>query len=133
LTANEAIMERKCIESAAAPKAIGPYSPAMAAGGVLYCSGQLGMDPTSGALESGIKAQAERAIANLKALLAAAGLSLGDVAKTTVFLADMADFAIVNEFYASSFAAPYPARSAVQVAALPKGARVEIEAIAVMS
>jgi 2-iminobutanoate/2-iminopropanoate deaminase len=126
-------MERKCIVSAAAPKAIGPYSPAVAAGEILYCSGQLGIDPMSGELESGVKAQAERAITNLKALLAAAGLSLSDVVKTTVFLADMADFALVNEVYASHFAAPYPARSAVQAAALPKGGRVEIEAIAVMS
>jgi 2-iminobutanoate/2-iminopropanoate deaminase len=119
------------IASAAAPKAIGPYSPAIAAGGTLYCSGQLGIDPTSGDLEAGVKAQAERAISNLRALLAASGLTLGDVAKTTIFLADMADFAAVNEVYASHFASPYPARSTVQVAALPKGGLVEIEAIAV--
>jgi 2-iminobutanoate/2-iminopropanoate deaminase len=119
------------IASAAAPAAIGPYSPAIVAGGTLYCSGQLGIDPTSGELESGVRAQAERSILNLKALLAAAGLGLGDVAKTTIFLADMADFAAVNEVYASHFSAPYPARSTVQVAALPKGGLVEIEAIAV--
>jgi len=124
-------MKMESIASAAAPKAIGPYSPAISAGGTLYCSGQLGIDPTSGELESGVKAQAERAIANLQALLAAAGLNLGDVAKTTVFLADMADFAVVNEAYASRFKAPYPARSTVQVAGLPKGALVEIEAIAI--
>jgi 2-iminobutanoate/2-iminopropanoate deaminase len=123
-------MKVESIASAAAPKAIGPYSPAAAAGGMLFCSGQLGIDPTSGELEQGVKAQAERSIQNLQALLAAAGLGLGDVAKTTIFLADMADFAVVNEVYASRFAAPYPARSTVQVAALPKGGLVEIEAIA---
>jgi 2-iminobutanoate/2-iminopropanoate deaminase len=124
-------MKIESIASAAAPKAIGPYTPAVAAGETLYCSGQLGIDPTNGELESGVKAQAERAISNLRALLAAAGLTLGDVAKTTIFLADMADFAAVNEVYASFFASPYPARSTVQVAALPKAALVEIEAIAV--
>lgn len=124
-------MKIESIASAAAPKAIGPYSPAIAAGGVLYCSGQLGLDPTSGELEPGVKAQAERAITNLQAVLAATGMTLGDVAKTTVFLADMADFAVVNEVYASRFTAPYPARSTVQAAGLPKGGRVEIEAIAV--
>jgi 2-iminobutanoate/2-iminopropanoate deaminase len=123
-------MKIESIASAAAPKAIGPYSPAVSAGGVVYCSGQLGLDPTSGELEQGVKAQAERAIQNLRALLASAGLGLGDVAKTTIFLADMADFAVVNEVYASHFSAPYPARSTIQVAALPKGGRVEIEAVA---
>jgi 2-iminobutanoate/2-iminopropanoate deaminase len=125
-------MKIQSIASAAAPRAIGPYSPAAAAGGMMYCSGQLGLDPTSGELEKGVKAQAERAILNLKALLAANGLALGDVVKTTIFLADMADFAAVNEIYAAHFAAPYPARSTVQVAALPKGGLVEIEAIAAL-
>jgi 2-iminobutanoate/2-iminopropanoate deaminase len=124
-------MKFEIVASAAAPKAVGPYSPAVAAGETLYCSGQLGIDPTSGELESGVKAQAERAITNLRALLAAANLTLGDVAKTNIFLADMADFALVNEVYASFFATPYPARSTIQVAALPLKARVEIEAIAV--
>jgi 2-iminobutanoate/2-iminopropanoate deaminase len=123
-------MKIEAISSAGAPKAIGPYSPAVKSGGALYCSGQLGLDPASGELASGVRAQAERAILNLKALLAAAGLGLADVVKTTIFLADMADFAAVNEVYASQFAAPYPARSTVQVAALPKGGLVEIEAIA---
>jgi 2-iminobutanoate/2-iminopropanoate deaminase len=127
----ESALKIESIASAAGPEAIGPYSPAASAGGILYCSGQLGIDPTSGELETGVKAQAERAITNLKALLAAAKLGLGDVAKTTIFLADMADFAVVNEVYASRFSAPYPARSTVQVAALPKGGLVEIEAIAV--
>lgn len=124
-------MKKDSISSADAPKAIGPYSPAVKAGGSLYCSGQLGLDPVSGELAAGVKAQAERAILNLEALLAAAGLGLRDVVKTSVFLADMADFAVVNEVYASRFAAPYPARSTLQVAALPKGGLVEIEAIAI--
>jgi 2-iminobutanoate/2-iminopropanoate deaminase len=123
-------MKIESVESAAAPKAIGPYSPAVAAGGSLYCSGQLGIDPASGELESGVEAQTERAIANLRALLAAAGLALSDIVKTTIFLADMADFGVVNKVYASRFAAPFPARSTVQAAALPKGGLVEIEAIA---
>jgi 2-iminobutanoate/2-iminopropanoate deaminase len=124
-------MKIESIASDAAPKAIGPYSPAVAAGGTLYCSGQLGINPASGELESGVKAQAERSISNLAAILAAAKLGLGDVVKTTIFLANMADFSVVNEVYASRFAPPYPARSTVQVAALPKGGLVEIEAVAV--
>jgi 2-iminobutanoate/2-iminopropanoate deaminase len=124
-------MKFESISSATAPKAIGPYSPAIAAGGTIYISGQLGIDPTSGELEPGVKAQTDRAILNLKALLASEGLGLGDIAKTTIFLADMADFPVVNEVYASHFVTPYPARSTVQVGALPKGGRVEIEAIAV--
>ena len=123
-------MSKESISSPDAPKAIGPYSPAILAGGALYISGQLGLDPASGELAHGVKAQAARSIANLEALLKAAGLGLGDVVKTTVFLANIADFAAVNEVYASHFIAPYPARSAVQVAALPKGGLVEIEAIA---
>jgi 2-iminobutanoate/2-iminopropanoate deaminase len=125
-------MKLESIASAAAPKAIGPYSPAVAANRTLYCSGQLGLDPTSGELEQGVDAQAERAITNLMAILAAAKLDLSDVVKTTIFLTNMADFAVVNAVYASHFEAPYPARSTVQVAALPKGGLVEIEAIAVL-
>jgi 2-iminobutanoate/2-iminopropanoate deaminase len=123
-------MKPESVASAAAPKAIGPYSPAVRAAGALYLSGQLGMDPATGELEKGVKAQAERALKNMEALLAEAGLSLGHVVKTTIFLADMADFAAVNEVYASRFSAPFPARSTVQVAALPKGALVEIEGLA---
>ena len=123
-------MKIESISSASAPKAIGPYSPAVKIGGTVYCSGQLGLDPASGELASGVKAQADRAILNLQALLSAAGLGLHNVAKTTIFLADMADFSVVNEVYAANFAAPYPARSTVQVAGLPKGGLVEIEAIA---
>ena len=123
-------MKIEMIAAADGPKAIGPYSPAVAARGTLYCSGQLGIDPATGELAKGVRAQAERALLNLKSLLAAAGLGFGDVAKTTIFLADMADFAAVNEVYATHFAAPYPARSTIQVAAMPKGGLVEIEAVA---
>jgi 2-iminobutanoate/2-iminopropanoate deaminase len=125
-------MKIKSIAAPDGPKAIGPYSPAALAGGNLYCSGQLGTDPATGELAAGVRAQAERAILNLKALLAAAGLGLGDVAKTTIYLASMGDFAVVNEVYAAHFSTPYPARSTVQVAALPKAALVEIEAIAIV-
>jgi 2-iminobutanoate/2-iminopropanoate deaminase len=124
-------MSVKAIASAAAPAAIGPYSPATAAGGFVFVSGQLGIDPLTGALESGVQLQAERSIRNISSLLAAAGLGLEDVVKTTIFLTNMADFAVVNEVYASRFKAPYPARSTIQVVELPKGGLVEIEAIAV--
>jgi 2-iminobutanoate/2-iminopropanoate deaminase len=124
-------MSREEISTSGAPGAIGPYSQAIAAGGLLLCSGQLGLDPTTGELVDGVEAQAERALRNLMAVLDAAGLGPADVAKTTVFLADMADFATVNAVYGRFFPDPPPARSTVQVAALPKAGRVEIEAIAV--
>jgi 2-iminobutanoate/2-iminopropanoate deaminase len=110
--------------------AIGPYSAAIESGDLLFCSGQLGMDPATGDLRSDVAAQAEQALINLGALLKAGGSDYASVVKTTIFLADMADFAMVNEVYGRFFVAPYPARSTVQVAALPKGGRVEIEAIA---
>ncbi|MCX7024437.1 MAG: Rid family detoxifying hydrolase [Spirochaetes bacterium] len=124
-------MSATAIATDAAPKAIGPYSQAVKTGSFIFCSGQLGLDPASGALADGVKAQAGRALDNLKAVLAAAGAGPANVVKTTIFLADMRDFAIVNEVYASVFPADPPARSTVQVAGLPKGALVEIEAIAV--
>ena len=124
-------MKIECLSSPAAPKAIGPYSPAVSAGSLLFLSGQLGLDPATGELASGVRAQAERALLNLEALLAAGGAGAADLVKTTIFLTDMADFAAFNEIYASHLHAPYPARSTVQVAALPKGGLVEIEAIAV--
>jgi 2-iminobutanoate/2-iminopropanoate deaminase len=127
----EDCMQIEKISSPGAPKAIGSYSPAVYAGDTLYCSGQLGMDPITGELAAGVKAQADRAILNLKALLAAAGLGVGQVVKTTIFLTNIADFSVVNEVYSSHFAAPYPARATVQVAALPKGGLIEIEAIAI--
>jgi 2-iminobutanoate/2-iminopropanoate deaminase len=117
-----------------APAAIGPYSVAVTAGGLLFASGQLGLVPATGELAAGgVEAQARQALHNLTAVLEAAGLTTDAVVKTTVFLADMADFPAVNAVYAEAFGEPYPARSTVEVAALPKGARVEIEAIAVVS
>jgi 2-iminobutanoate/2-iminopropanoate deaminase len=120
------------ISAPGAPAAIGPYSHAVQAGQFTFTSGQLGLDPATGDFAAPDAAgQARQALTNLAAVLAAAGLGLGDVVKTTVFLADMADFAAVNAVYAEFFpAGVLPARSAVQVAALPKGARVEIEAVA---
>ena len=124
-------MSNQRIATADAPGALGPYSQAIDTGTHLFCSGQLGLDPASGSLvEGGIAAQTERALSNLGAVLAAAGLTHGDVVKTTCFLVDMADFAAFNEVYARFFPEPPPARSTVAVAALPRAARVEIEAIA---
>lgn len=119
------------ITSAGAPRALGPYAQAVAAGDLVFCSGQVGLDPVSGKLvPGGIEAETARACENLAAVLGAAGLGLGDVVKTTVYLADLAEFAAMNAEYARHFPAPHPARATVQVAALPAGARVEIEAIA---
>lgn len=124
-------MTRHAISTSAAPGAIGPYSQGIAAGDLVFCSGQVGLDPVSGELvEGGVEAQAERALRNLAAVLDAAGCSFDDVVKTTIFLADIADFAAVNAVYGRFVADPPPARSTFAVAALPKGARVEIEAIA---
>jgi 2-iminobutanoate/2-iminopropanoate deaminase len=115
-----------------APSAVGPYSQAVAAGGLVFVSGQIPLDPATGELiEGDIAAQAERVLANLGAVLKAAGLGFGDVVKTTIYLADMADFGAVNAAYARSFPSEEPARASVQVAAVPKGARIEIDAIAV--
>lgn len=128
----ETLSGRETIHTLAAPGAIGPYSQAVAAGGYVFTSGQIGLDPVSGQLvEGGTEAQTRQAMANLAAVLAAAGLTFGDVVKTTIFLIDMDDFGAVNGVYGESFEdAPKPARSTVAVAALPRGARVEIEAIA---
>ncbi len=124
-------MNRHAITTSGAPGAIGPYSQAIGAGRLLLCSGQIGLDPTTGELvEGGVAAQAERALRNLGAVLDAAGLGFADVVKTTVFLVDMADFAALNEVYGRFMTDPPPARSTIAVAALPRGARVEIEAIA---
>jgi 2-iminobutanoate/2-iminopropanoate deaminase len=116
----------------AAPAAIGPYSQAIQAGGLVFTAGQLGLDPTSGELAEGVAAQTDRALRNLSAILDAAGTSLERVVKTTIFLADMADYAAVNEVYASHFSTPYPARSTVAVKTLPKDALVEVEAVALV-
>ncbi|MGO8695498.1 MAG: RidA family protein [Rectinemataceae bacterium] len=122
-------MQQCAVTSAEAPKALGPYSQAVSIGDFVFCSGQLGLDPASGELASDVRAQTDRAMRNLRAVLAAAGSGLDRVVKTTIFLADMGDFAAVNEVYGSFFSGSYPARSTVQVAGLPKGGRVEIEAI----
>ena len=124
-------MPRTAISTAQAPAAIGPYSQAIRADGYLFCSGQLGLEPSTGEFVAGdVAAQAEQSLRNLGAVLEAAGLTFGDVVKTTIFLADMADFAAVNAVYGRFVTDPPPARSTVAVAALPKGGRVEIEAIA---
>jgi 2-iminobutanoate/2-iminopropanoate deaminase len=123
-------MTRQAIATSGAPAAIGPYSQAIATDGLLFCSGQLGLHPATGELVEGVEAQAERSLRNLAAVLDAAGLAWADVVKTTIFLADIADFATVNAVYGRFMPDPPPARSTVQVAALPKGGLVEIEAIA---
>jgi 2-iminobutanoate/2-iminopropanoate deaminase len=125
-------MSRQAIHSAAAPAAIGPYSQAIRVGDTVYLSGQIGLDPATGNLRDGTEAQARQVFANLKAVAAAAGGTLDDMAKVTLLLADMADFAQVNEVMASLFKEPYPARATYQVAALPKGARVEVEGVLVL-
>ena len=123
---------KTAVSSPSAPKAIGPYSPAVRAGQWVFLSGQVPMDPATGNLIDGdIAAQTRRVFDNLGALLTAARLSFSHVVRTTVFLADMNDFAAMNQVYATYFSEPYPARSTVQVARLPKDARVEIDLIAV--
>ncbi len=121
----------KQIATTAAPGAIGPYSQAIEVNGFVYASGQIPLDPATGVFPEGISAQTRQSLTNAKAILEAAGTDLGHVVKTTVFLADMGDFAAMNEVYAEFFQAPYPARSAVAVKTLPKNALVEIECIAV--
>ena len=123
-------MTRETISAKNAPAAVGPYVHAVKAGEMLYTSGQLGLIPESGVLPEGIEAQTKQALENLKAVVEAAGLTLGKVVKTTVFLADINDFATVNKIYAEYFTGEAPARSCVQVAKLPKDGLVEIEAIA---
>ena len=123
-------MTRQAVSTSGAPAAIGPYSQGIGSGDLVFCSGQLGLDPATGELAEGVEAQAERALRNLGAVLDAAGCSWSDVVKTTVFLADINDFATVNGVYAKFMADPPPARSTFAVGELPKGGRVEIEAIA---
>ena len=121
----------KKLHSDKAPKAIGPYSQAIVAGGLLFASGQVPIDPATGNfVEGGIKEQTKQSLTNVSNVLAEAGIDLSHVVKTTVFLSDMDNFAAMNEVYASFFSEPYPARSAVAVKTLPKGALVEIEVIA---
>ncbi len=122
--------QKSIINTPAAPAAIGPYSQAVRLGQMVFCSGQIPLDPvTMSIVEGGIEAQAVQVMENMKAVAEEAGGSLQDVVKLTIFLTDLADFAIVNHTMTRYFSAPYPARSTVQVAALPKGAAIEIEAI----
>ena len=121
----------KQISTNKAPAAIGPYSQAIDLGNMVFLSGQIPIDPATGAMPESVEAQAKQVLTNIQNILAEAGLTMANVVKTTVFLSDLGDFAKVNEVYASFFAEPYPARSCVQVAAIPKGAKVEIETIAV--
>ncbi|HEY7969329.1 MAG TPA: RidA family protein [Candidatus Limnocylindrales bacterium] len=123
-------MIRQAIQTNGAPAPVGPYSQAIVAGDLVFCSGQVGLDPATGELVDGLEAQAERALRNLSAVLDAAGVSWADVVKTTIFLADVGDFAAVNAIYAKVMPDPPPARSTVGVSGLPKGALVEVEAIA---
>ncbi|HQY92119.1 RidA family protein [Caldilinea sp.] len=124
---------RNVISTSDAPAAIGPYSQAIRAGNFLFASGQLGLDPATGDLREGIEAQTRQALANMQAVLTAAGVRVENVVKTTIFLADMADFAVVNQIYGEVFGHEPPARSTVQVAALPKQGLVEIEMIVLLN
>jgi reactive intermediate/imine deaminase len=126
-------MNREVIQSAAAPAAIGPYSQAVRAGNTLYMSGQIPLDPkTMQIVDGGIDAQARQVFANLRAVAAAAGATLNDIVKLTILMTDLSEFAKVNEIMAAHFDAPYPARATYQVAALPRGARIEVEAVLVL-
>lgn len=125
--------QRQSIHTNQAPAAVGPYSQAIwdAESGFLYCSGQIGLDPATQTLVvGGVEAEFAQVLRNVRAVLAAASLSMGDVVKTTLFLADMEDFGRVNALYAEAFSEPFPARSTIAAAGLPKGARVELEVIA---
>ena len=121
----------KRISTDKAPAAIGPYSQALDTGNMLFISGQIPINPETGVMPESVEEQAKQVLTNISNILAEAGLTMANVVKTSVFLSDLGDFAKVNEVYASFFAEPYPARSCVQVAAIPKGAKVEIETIAV--
>jgi reactive intermediate/imine deaminase len=125
-------MRKETIHTDKAPAAIGPYSQAIRAGGTVYLSGQLGLDPATGNLREGVEAQTRQALDNLQAVAAAAGGSLDDIVKLTLLLLDMADFAKVNEIMAARLKQPYPARATYQVAALPKAGRIEIEGVLVL-
>lgn len=126
-------VQKEIISSAKAPKAIGPYSQAIRAGHIIYTSGQLGMDPVSGVIvDGGVEAETRQALHNLESILSSAGTDLASVLKTTVFLRDINDFSRMNGIYQEFFKDQPPARSAVQVGALPKGAAVEIEAVAIL-
>ncbi len=122
---------KTAVETRQAPAAIGPYSQAVVGGQWMFSSGQIGLDPQTGALVAGgVEAESRRALENLRQVLSKAGLGFDDVVKTTLFVVDLGEFDVINRVYGEHFASPYPARSTVQVAALPRGARIEIEAIA---
>ncbi|OPZ56054.1 MAG: Enamine/imine deaminase [Synergistetes bacterium ADurb.Bin520] len=124
-------MKKRALFTDAAPKAIGPYSQAVKVGGLVFVSGQIGLDPATGNMvPGGVEAETRQVLGNIRAILEGCGLGMERIVKTTVFLADMNDFAVMNGVYGSLIPEPYPARSAVQVSALPKGARVEIEVAA---
>jgi reactive intermediate/imine deaminase len=125
-------MSKQVIHTANAPAAIGPYSQAIRVGNTVYLSGQLGLDPATGDLRVGVESQARQALDNLQAVAVAAGGSLDDIVKLTLLMADLGDFAAVNEIMAARFKQPYPARATYQVAALPKAGRIEIEAVLVL-
>jgi reactive intermediate/imine deaminase len=125
-------MSRQAIHSTAAPAAIGPYSQAIRVGDTVFLSGQIGLDPATGGLRDGTEAQARQVFANLQAVAAAAGGTLDDMVKVTLLLADMADFARVNDIMAGFFTPPYPARATYQVAGLPRGARIEVDGVLVL-
>ena len=124
---------KKIISTSDAPAAIGPYSQAIRSGDFIFCSGQIPLDPKTGQLVDGIDAQAHQVFKNLRAVAAAAGGSLDDMVKLSILLLDLADFAKVNEIMSGYFNAPYPARATYQVAGLPRGARIEVEGILVLS
>lgn len=125
---------KRIVSTGAAPRAIGPYSQAVAAGGLVFCSGQIAFDPATGEMigAGDVRAQARQVMKNLGAVLEAAGTSFAGVVKTTIFLADLADFGAVNEIYGAHFPSDPPARATVQVAGLPRGALVEIDAVALL-
>ncbi len=124
---------KQAIATSSAPGAIGPYSQAVRAGGLLFLSGQIPLDPATGEIVSGdVSAQTQRVMDNLRAVLAACGCDFEDVVKTTIYLVDLTHFAAVNEVYGRAFRSPFPARATVEVSALPRSAQVEIDAIAVI-
>jgi len=126
-------MERRAVSTERAPAALGPYSQAIVAGGFVFCSGTAGIDPVSGEIPEGIEAQTRLALQNLGAILSAAGASLATLVKTTIFYRDVADFATINEIYASFMPEPAPARSAPANVSLPRGLLISIDAIAVLA
>lgn len=127
-------MGKQAVSTDRAPGAIGPYSQAIVAGGTLWCSGQIGLDPATGRLApDGFEAEARQVLRNLEAVVAAAGMTMADVVRLTVYLVDLGDFPKLNEIFAEVLAEPYPARATVQVSALPRSARVEIDLVAAKS